>query len=51
MTLTDEEKQEMRESDERGREILERTESLTREQIAGLHGTIRSFQTLRQADP
>jgi hypothetical protein len=37
MALTDEEKAEMRE-DPRGREILERTESLTREQLMRLHG-------------
>jgi hypothetical protein len=51
LTLTDEEKQEMRESDPRGREILERTESLTPEQLMTLHGTIRSFQTLRREEP
>jgi hypothetical protein len=51
LTLTDEEKQEMREGDPRGREILERTESLTQEQIMALHGTIRSMQTLRREEP
>ncbi|HEX6510578.1 MAG TPA: hypothetical protein VF221_23360 [Chloroflexota bacterium] len=51
MTLTDEEKQEMREGDPRGREILERTESLTPEQIISLHGTIRSLQAIRPEEP
>jgi hypothetical protein len=39
--LTDEEKAEMRDSDPRAREILERTERLTPEQILRLHGAIR----------
>jgi hypothetical protein len=43
MTLTDEEKQEMRQGDERAREILERTESLSPEQFMKLHGVIRSL--------
>ncbi|MDB5074488.1 MAG: hypothetical protein JWO42_667 [Chloroflexi bacterium] len=50
MTMTDEEKQEMRESDARGREILERTEALTTEQLMKLHGVVRSLQTLREED-
>jgi len=41
MTMTDEEKREMRESDERAREILERTESLPAEQLMKLHGSLR----------
>lgn len=45
MTLTDEEKEEMR-RDERTREILERTESLTPEQFMKLHGTIRSLRPI-----
>jgi hypothetical protein len=47
LTLTDEEKREMRESDPHGREILERTESLTPEQVLRLHASVRSLQTLR----
>jgi hypothetical protein len=39
--LTDEEKAEMRDSDPRAREILERTERLTPEQMLRLHGAIR----------
>jgi hypothetical protein len=50
LTLTDEEKREMRQSDPRGREILERTESLTPEQVLRLHASVRSLQTLRQRD-
>jgi hypothetical protein len=38
MSLTDEEKAEIRAGDPRGRAILERTESLTREQLMRLHG-------------
>jgi hypothetical protein len=48
LTLTDDEKQEMRESDERGREILERTEALTPEQLMKLHASVRSVQTMRR---
>lgn len=50
MTLTDEEKQEMRESDARAREILERTESLSTDQLMKLHGAIRGLQPLRGKD-
>jgi hypothetical protein len=38
LTLTDAEKDEMRASDPRAREILERTEQLTPEQLMALHG-------------
>jgi hydrogenase maturation protease len=41
LTLTDEEKEEMRAADPRTREILERTESLSQEQLINLHGAIR----------
>jgi hypothetical protein len=51
LTLTDEEKQEMRESDARAREMLERTEALTPEQLMQLHGAIRSLQPLRREEP
>jgi len=50
LTLTDEEKQEMRESDARGREILERTETLTSEQLMKMHGAIRSLQPARKEE-
>ena len=42
LALTDEEKAEMRETDPRSREILERTEALTPEQLMRLHGARRS---------
>jgi hypothetical protein len=47
VSLTDEEKAEMRATDPRAREILERTEALTPEEIMRLHGTIRDWQVLR----
>jgi hypothetical protein len=46
MTLTDEEKEELRQGDERAREILDRTEALTSEQLMKLHGTIRSLRPI-----
>ena len=45
--LTDEEKAEMRQSDPKAREILERTEELTEEEMTSLHGAIRDFQHVR----
>ncbi len=48
MTLTDEEKQEMRASDPRARAILERCESLSPEELMKLHGTFRDFRMLRE---
>ncbi len=42
LTLTDEEKAEMRAADERARAILDRTESLTRDDFMRMHGTLRS---------
>ena len=47
LALSDEEKAEMRASDPRAREILERTEGLTPEQLMALHGTIREFGRTR----
>lgn len=41
MTLTDEEKREMRGSDDRARQILERTEMLPVEQLMKLHGALK----------
>jgi hypothetical protein len=48
LNLTDEEKEEMRASDPRAREILERTESLSPEELMNLHGAIREFRILRE---
>ncbi len=47
LALTDEEKAEMAASDPRAREILERTEALTPEQLMALHGAIREFGMVR----
>jgi hypothetical protein len=46
LSMTDAEKAEMRASDPRAREILERTEGLTPDEIMRLHGTIREWQVL-----
>lgn len=48
MTLTDEEKEAMRQEEGRVREILERTENLTPEQFMKLHGTIRSLRPVEE---
>lgn len=50
MTLTDEEKEEMRQGDERVREILARTESLTPEAFMKLHGTIRGMRPVDEEE-
>ena len=42
MTLTDQEKQAVAAVDERARAVLERTGSLARDQLYGLHGMMRS---------
>jgi hypothetical protein len=47
LSLTDEEKAEMRASDPRAREILERTEALSEEEMMRLHGAIREFGVVR----
>ncbi len=46
LTLTDDEKRAMVNVDERARALLERTESIAREQLMGLHGTIRGLRPL-----
>jgi hypothetical protein len=51
MTLTDEEKREMRESDERARQILERTESMPEEQLMKLHGVMRGLRNVSEEMP
>ncbi len=48
LTLSDEEKREVREGSERGRQILERTESLPAAELAKLHGAIRGLRTNTQ---
>jgi hypothetical protein len=47
MTMTDEEKREMRHSDQRARRILERTETLPEEQLMKLHGALRGLRTVK----
>ncbi len=44
LTMTDEEKHEMRQSDERALRILERTESMPPEQFMKLHGALRGLR-------
>jgi len=48
MTLTDNEKGEASEADERVRELLRRTEMNAREQLARTHGTIRHMSPARE---
>jgi hydrogenase maturation protease len=43
LTLTEDEKREMRQSDDRTRNILERTEQMPEEQFAKLHGIMRGL--------
>ena len=51
LTLTDEEKHEMRDSDERARRILERTESLPAEHFMKLHGVLRGLRLSDEEKP
>jgi hydrogenase maturation protease len=44
MTMTDSEKLEMRNSDDRARKILEQTEALPMEHLMKLHGTLRELR-------
>jgi hypothetical protein len=48
LTLTDAEKQEMREGDSRARRILERTEALTAETMLQAHGVIRGLREIQE---
>jgi len=51
MTLTKDEKREMRESDERARRILERTETMPAEQFMKLHGAVRGLRPVPESKP
>ncbi|MGA9509508.1 MAG: hypothetical protein WBV55_12900 [Candidatus Sulfotelmatobacter sp.] len=51
MTMTDDEKREMRETDDRARKILERTEALRVEHLAKLHGTLRELRPMKEDTP
>jgi hypothetical protein len=44
MTLTEDEKREMRDSDDRARQILERTETLPVEQLMKMHGAMKGLK-------
>ncbi|MEP7076080.1 MAG: hypothetical protein ABI878_09725 [Acidobacteriota bacterium] len=49
MTMTDQEKREMRAIDERARKILERTEFMTDDQFLNMHGTLRGMERSKRA--
>jgi hypothetical protein len=51
MTMTDEEKREMRDSDDRARQVLERTETLPEDQLIKLHGALRGLRACKGATP
>ncbi len=51
MTLTEEEKNEIRQSDDRARQILERTDAMPAEQFMKLHGAVRSMRPLKEGTP
>jgi hypothetical protein len=48
LTMTDDEKREMRSTDERARKMLDRTETLPMEQLLKLHGTLRELRSLKE---
>jgi len=50
LTMTDEEKIEMWHTDERARELLERTEAMPQADLLKLHGTIREPQRSREVE-
>lgn len=51
LSLTDSERKEMRAADPKARKILERTESLSQEELMKLHGAIREISSLRPEKP
>jgi hydrogenase maturation protease len=51
MTMTDAEKMEMRNTDDRARKILERTETLPMEHLMKLHGTLRELRPWKEELP
>ncbi len=51
LTMTEEEKREMRDTDDRARRILDRTESLPMEHLAKLHGTLRELRPVKGEMP
>jgi hydrogenase maturation protease len=51
LTMTDEEKEAAAAVDDRTRALLQRTESLAREQLCGLHGAIRGLRPVEEHQP
>jgi hydrogenase maturation protease len=51
LTMTEEEKREMRQSDQRARQILERTESMPPERFMKLHGALRGLRPSAKEAP
>jgi hypothetical protein len=51
LTMTDAEKSEMRNTDDRARTMLERTEALPMEHLMKLHGTLRELRPLKEEMP
>ena len=51
MTLTDDEKREIRGSDERARQILDRTDNMPAEQFVKLHGAVRGLRPFKESTP
>ncbi len=51
LTMTDDEKQEMCNIDDRARKMLERTETLPMEHLMRLHGTLRELRPLKEEMP
>jgi len=49
LTMTDEEKREMRRVDEQARRLLERTEKLPQDRLLKMHGTLRQMETPKVA--
>jgi hypothetical protein len=49
LTLTEDEKSEMRRADDHARNLLQRTEETAREQLARTHGAIRSMRPVRDS--
>ena len=48
LTLTDQEKAEIRRSDDRARQLLDRTESIPDEQFLKLHGVLRGMNVMKE---
>jgi hypothetical protein len=51
LTMTEAEKQEVRQGDERARKVLERTEALPMEHLMKLHGTLRELHAVEEETP